>query len=124
MSSSPRIYRAVPQGPITKAEPPIAVIATMQWQTGDERVLPAVALAWTRDAVQVSWTPPVGGTRTDWIPAHTVRRAEGTDLRPRDSDPDETTNQARNAPTFDQAINNRPPSSDPPRNLNRRRPRW
>ena len=86
MGSSPRIFRAVPQGQVTRARTPIAVVATMRWSTGEVMAIPAEALAWTREAVEVSWTPPGGPTRTDWIPAGDVRRAGGhrCGRRPRD----------------------------------------
>lgn len=104
MGSSPRIFRAVPNGQVTRARTPIAVVATMRWSTGEVMAMPAEALAWTREAVEVSWTPPGGPTRTDWIPAADVRRAGGPPLR---------------APSEGSA-----PSGELPRSPTRHRPRW
>jgi hypothetical protein len=60
---------------VTQARSPIAVVATMRWATGEVTAVPALALAWTRLAVQVSWAPDAGGpARTDWIPAADVHR--------------------------------------------------
>jgi len=102
MGSSPRIFRALPQGTVTRARSPIAVVATMRWSTGEVLAVPAEALAWTREAVEVSWTPPGGPTRTDWIPAADVRRAGGPPLRG----------------------TNAPPPGELPRSPTRHRPRW
>ncbi|MBL8932764.1 MAG: hypothetical protein JNL54_21795 [Kineosporiaceae bacterium] len=74
MSSVPRIARAVPEGTVTRAEPPIAVIVTMRWSTGETTDVRAEAIAWTRRAVQVRWRPPGGAVRTDWVSAEDVRR--------------------------------------------------
>jgi hypothetical protein len=102
MASSPRIFRAVPEGPVTRAQSPIAVVATVRWSTGEVMAVAADAVAWTQEAVQISWTPPGGRTRTDWIPAGDVRRAGGPPLRP-----------------------HRPASADDlPRSPTRHRPRW
>jgi len=99
MTSVPRIIRAVPQGRVTRATSPICVVATVRWSTGEVTAMPAEALAWTRHEVEVSWTPPGGPTRSDWIPAVDVRRAGGP-----------PTLAARPEP--------------PPRNPNRHRQRW
>lgn len=101
MASSPRIFRAPPQGPVTRTERPIDVVATVRWSTGEVTAVPATAIAWTRREVQIAWTPPGGTTRTDWISAGDVRRAGGPPLsRPGAS------------------------SAEPPRSTTRRRPRW
>lgn len=102
MASSPRIFRAVPEGPATRAPTPIAVVATVRWSTGEVTAVPAEAVAWTREAVEISWTPPGGPTRTDWIPAGDVRRAGGPRL---------------DAPSGR-------PTGDLPRSPTRHRPRW
>jgi hypothetical protein len=99
MSSVPRIIRAVPQGPVTRAPSPISVVATLRWSTGEATAVPAEAVAWTRQAVEVCWTPPGGPTRSDWIPASDVRRVGGPTFAPAQSDP-------------------------APRNPNRHRQRW
>ncbi len=96
----PRIARAVPQGPVTTTDQPIAVVATMHWASGSSTVEPAEAIAWTRDAVEVRWTPPRDDQpRTDWIPAVDVQRL-GAPVRPR------------------------PALPPPPRSTNVKRPRW
>lgn len=99
MSSAPRIVRAVPRGEVTRADAPIAVLVTLHWSTGQVTPVVAAAVAWTREAVEISWTPPGGELRTDWVPARDVRRlsASGTATS---GDP------------------------DPPRSVTRRRPRW
>ncbi len=102
MTSSPRIFRSVPNGPATRADSPIPVVATVRWSTGEVMAVPAEAVAWTREAVEISWTPPGGPTRTDWIPAGDVRRAGGPPLRARDP----------------------APTGDLPRSPTRHRPRW
>lgn len=66
--ASERIIRAVPQGPITTPVEGIAVIATPIWHSGQDTEEPAVATAWTREAVEVAWTTPWGDQRRDWIP--------------------------------------------------------
>ena len=73
MSTSVRIVRAIPRGPITKPETPIAVIATIYWHRGEITEMDATALAWSDQAVQVEWRTH-SGLRTDWIPAEHVRR--------------------------------------------------
>lgn len=76
MSSLPRIVRAVPHGPITRPEHVLPVVVRIRWHHGVEQEAPAIATAWTKDAVQVSWEVTVGdGLRSDWIPAADVRRS-------------------------------------------------
>lgn len=99
MSSAPRIVRAVPRGEVTPAEAPIAVLVTLHWSTGQVTPVVAAAVAWTREAVEISWTPPGGELRTDWVPARDVRRL---------STPGAATSE----------------EAEPPRSLSRRRPRW
>jgi hypothetical protein len=63
-------------GPVSRPEIPIPVLATLHWLDGTDADVPASALAWTKDAVEVAWEqPPVGLTR-DWIPAGDVRRGQ------------------------------------------------
>jgi len=72
--SVPRIIRALPHGPISRPEAGIPVFATIHWANGGEQLVPAIATAWTRDAVEVTWGVDRSGLRSDWIPAEYVRR--------------------------------------------------
>jgi hypothetical protein len=73
----PRIARSIPQGSITRPDPPgIPVFATVRWYDGRDTTVPAHATAWTRDAVEITWDAPGIGIRADWIPAGDVRRAD------------------------------------------------
>jgi hypothetical protein len=75
MPAVPRILRAIPRGSISRPEQGIPVIARLRWQHGAEQDVLATAIAWTRDAVEVTWEMEAGeGLRADWIPAHDVRR--------------------------------------------------
>jgi hypothetical protein len=75
MPAVPRIDRAVPHGPKNHPEQGIPVIATLHWHHGVDQEVLATAIAWTRNAVEVSWEMEPGeGLRSDWIPAHDVRR--------------------------------------------------
>jgi hypothetical protein len=74
MPSVPRIARAIPSGAITRSETGIPVVARMRWASGQDVDVVAVALAWTRDAVQVRWMH-YEEPHTDWIPAADVRRS-------------------------------------------------
>jgi hypothetical protein len=78
MPSVPRIVRAVPKGAITRAEIGIPVYARIRWHHGAEPEVPAVATAWTREAVEITWEVPGLGLRSDWIPATDVRRSGET----------------------------------------------
>lgn len=73
MSGVPRIARAVPQGPVTRPPKGIAVVARLRWAHGRDVDVPAVAIAWTQEAVEIRWQN-LGEDRTDWIPARDVRR--------------------------------------------------
>jgi hypothetical protein len=75
MPSVPRIVRAVPRGPVTRPDRGIPVMARLHWHHGEESDIPALATAWTRDAVEITWELPGGGLRSDWIPAADVARA-------------------------------------------------
>jgi hypothetical protein len=76
MPSVPRIVRAAPQGAITRPEHGLPVIIRIRWHHGLDQDVLAIATAWTRDAVQVSWEIETGaGFRMDWIPAEDVRRS-------------------------------------------------
>ncbi len=82
MGVMPRIRRAVtpPRASVTHADHPIRVIVRLEWQpTGEVTEVPATAIAWTRDVVQIVWQWDVDGTQhTDWVSADRVRRAGST----------------------------------------------
>jgi hypothetical protein len=72
----PRIARAVPKGPISRPKPPgLPVFARLRWHDGRDTDVAAIATAWTRDAVEITWEAPGLGLRSDWIPAADVRRS-------------------------------------------------
>ncbi len=73
MTTSVRIVRAVPTGPITRPDTPVPVVVTIHWHRGDITEMDATALAWTSNAVEVEWRSHLG-LRSDWIPADQVRR--------------------------------------------------
>jgi hypothetical protein len=74
MPAMPRIIRAVPHGPINRPELGIPVFATIHWANGGDQVVPAIATAWTREAVEVTWGLGDSGLRSDWIPVDHVSR--------------------------------------------------
>jgi hypothetical protein len=54
----PRIVRAVPRGSITgRNRQGCRSSATLRWH-GRDTTVPAIATAWTRDAVEISWDAP------------------------------------------------------------------
>jgi hypothetical protein len=69
----PRIARTLPRGPITRPAAGIPVIARLRWASGDDTDVLALAMAWTREAVEIRWDYQ-GTSHTDWIPAGDVRR--------------------------------------------------
>jgi len=73
MSAVPRIARTIPHGTITRPELGIPVVARLRWANGQDVDVLAIAIAWTRDAVEVRWQNR-DESRTDWIPAGDVRR--------------------------------------------------
>jgi hypothetical protein len=73
-----RIERAVPEGPVTTAREPLPIIATIRWHVGPPSDVPAIATAWTRKAVRVTWTDHGGDEHSDWLPAVDIRRPDGT----------------------------------------------
>jgi hypothetical protein len=83
MPSVPRILRAVPRGGITRPEQGIPVVAWIRWHSGTVQDVPALATAWTREAVEVTWEAPQQGLRSDWIPAAAVRRGASPGGPPR-----------------------------------------
>jgi hypothetical protein len=75
MAAVPRIARAVPHGPIHRPELGIPTIARLRWAAGNDQDVPATAVAWTADAVEILWAARPGEPlRTDWIDARDVRR--------------------------------------------------
>jgi hypothetical protein len=74
LPSMPRILRVIPRGPVTRPEHPIPVMVCIRWHDGRDTDVPAIATAWTREAVEVSWNSPAHGMRSDWVPAGDVRR--------------------------------------------------
>jgi hypothetical protein len=74
MPSIPRIARAVPKGTVIRPEMGIPVIARLHWANGQDMDVLAIAIAWTKDAVEISWEMAGIAHRTDWIPAAHVRR--------------------------------------------------
>ena len=76
MPTMPRIARAVAKGPVSRPEPPgLPVYARIRWHDGRDTDVPAIATAWTRDAVEITWDAPGLGLRSDWIPADDVSRS-------------------------------------------------
>jgi hypothetical protein len=72
----PRIARAIPKGSISRPEPPgLPVLARIRWYDGRDTDVPAIATAWTREAVEITWDAPGLGLRSDWIDARDVRRS-------------------------------------------------
>jgi hypothetical protein len=81
MPSVPRIVRAAPRGPVTRPEQGIPVNVLIRWHSGEEVTVPAVATAWTQDAVEITWEAPELGLRSDWIPAGDVSRPDARGRR-------------------------------------------
>ena len=77
MSTSVRIVRAVPHGPVTHSYEPVPVIATVHWYHGKIVEMDATALAWTQTAVQIEWRSHLG-LRTDWLPVGHIRDPGGS----------------------------------------------
>jgi hypothetical protein len=73
MPAIPRIARAIPHGTITRPELGIPVVARLHWANGRDVDVAALAIAWTREAVEVRWQNR-DEFREDWIPAGDVRR--------------------------------------------------
>jgi hypothetical protein len=115
MTTVPRILRAMPRGGVTRPEIGIPVLALIRWHGGRDVEVPAVAAAWTRDAVEIAWEPVEGaGLRTDWIPADDVRRRGGPRTPPSQGEQGEGAAPARG-----------PRAARPPRSQGQAgRPRW
>jgi hypothetical protein len=77
---TPRLARAIPSNPVTRPDTGIPVIATLHWNDGQTTEVAALATAWTRDAVEITWT-------SDWIPPNTSaagdQKTSGTPLHRR-----------------------------------------
>ena len=86
MASAPRILRVIPKGAITRPEHAIPVFARVRWANGADQEVPAIAVAWTRDAVQIEWEAPGSGLRSDWLAARDIRRS-GSPAQPPDDPP-------------------------------------
>lgn len=74
MQPVPRILRALPRGAVTRPAEGIQVLALLRWHDGRDQEVDAVATAWTRGEVEITWEAPGIGLRTDWVPAAFVRR--------------------------------------------------
>jgi transcriptional regulator with XRE-family HTH domain len=77
MPTIPRIDRAVPHGDVTRAEQGLPVWALICWRDAAgirEEEVPAIAVAWTREAVQVEWESRSFGRQIDWLPAAYIWR--------------------------------------------------
>ena len=81
VTSGPDIVKVVPKGPITRHAVGIPVLATLHHERGGEFDVPATATAWTRDAVEVTWSAPHVGLTSDWVPAMDVRRGKAAEDR-------------------------------------------
>jgi hypothetical protein len=81
MSGIPRIARAVPRGNITRPEAGIPVVARLHWANGQDIDVLALAIAWTQDAVEISWEMAGVAHRTDWVPAAHIRRTPEEPVR-------------------------------------------
>ena len=58
MATEPNIVRAEPEGPVTRPEHPIPVVARIRWVDGPMMDVPGIARSWTREAVEVTWEWP------------------------------------------------------------------
>lgn len=88
MPTMPRIDRAVPHGEITRPEQGLPVWALICWRTGGsgirEEEVPAIAVAWTREAVQIEWESKSFGRQVDWLPASYIwRQGQPRPVNPR-----------------------------------------
>jgi hypothetical protein len=70
----PRLKHVLPSGPITRAHPPIEVVALITWHDGHQTPEDAAAVAWTRAEVLVEWTTPWGTPHQVWVLAEHVQR--------------------------------------------------
>jgi len=70
----PRVRHVLPSGPVTRANPPLAVVVLVTWHDNRNTTEDATALAWTRREVLVEWTTPWGVSFQMWVPAEHVTR--------------------------------------------------
>ena len=74
---APKLDEVEPQGPVTVAAAPLAVVARVRWiiamPTDWSIIRDAWALAWTKNEVLVVWMT-AGKATTTWIPAKHVKR--------------------------------------------------
>lgn len=113
MSLVPRIVRAAPRGPISTPAEGIPVNVLIRWYSGETALIPATAVAWTHDAVEIQWEAPDLGMRRDWVPAEDVSRPDPRGRRGRQS-PGELPAELR------ERQNEMPPRNRP----GSRKPRW
>jgi hypothetical protein len=75
MSAVPRIRRAVvDEADVYRPAQGIPVVASMEYPaSGTREDVEAVAIAWTRECVEVVWSWR-GEQQADWIEAHCVKR--------------------------------------------------
>jgi hypothetical protein len=52
------------------------VLATLRFLDGLDLDVPAIAVAWTKEHVQVIWEQPLVGLSREWIAARDVRRGQ------------------------------------------------
>jgi transcriptional regulator with XRE-family HTH domain len=87
MPTIPRIDRAVPHGDVTRAEQGLPVWALICWRDAGgirEEEVPAIAVAWTREAVQIEWESRSFGRQVDWLPATYIwRQGQPRPVNPR-----------------------------------------
>ncbi len=84
----------------------------IHWYSGETALIPATAVAWTHDAVEIQWEAPELGLRRDWVPAQDVSRPDAETVRGRRDD------EAQGRPE-------REHPGEPPRNrAGHRKPRW
>ena len=87
MEPDPQIARVVPKGPVTRSIAGIRLVARLRWPDGRAIDVPATAIAWTEDAVEIRWEYQ-GKVRTDWVAVGDVRRDLDDATRPARDDPD------------------------------------
>jgi hypothetical protein len=83
----PRLRHVTPSGPVTPAASPIPVDAVITWYDGRHAPVEALAVAWTREQVEVEWTTPWGDLRRDWVNAYDVHRRSDENVGGSDGSP-------------------------------------
>ena len=115
MSNVPRIVRAAPRGPVSTPEEGIPVNVLIHWYSGETARIPATAVAWTHDAVEIQWQGPDLVMRRDWVPAQDVLRPDAETIRGRRED---------EAQPGEQAASDRGDVTPPRNQAGHRKPRW